>query len=86
MSIILNGPITGNDYTYHDGDFMYEIHAPCVTSSIMYITSDIRTNNTKNSNGSGWIGRANDSVGARKQCTIVFSDPVLKRPKTDSAS
>ena len=54
-------PPSGADYTYRDTfDLVSTVTAPCGTSTVLNIVSDLRASNSKNTAGSGYI--ATDSV------------------------
>ena len=57
----LVGPVNGADYTYRDEfDLVSTVTSPCGVSSVMNIQSDLRTSNSANPKGAGYI--ATDSV------------------------
>lgn len=61
----------GNDYTYRDSfDLVSTNLAPCGTSTILNMNSDVRVNNAANRQGSGYL--ATDSVDAKLSTVSCF--------------
>ncbi|KAF8153448.1 hypothetical protein B0H34DRAFT_106052 [Crassisporium funariophilum] len=67
----LIGPVYGDDYTYRDSfDLVSTVMSPCGVASVLNIQSDLRTNNAKNTAGSGYI--ATDSIDTHLNTTFNF--------------
>ena len=59
--------LLGADYTYRDSfDLVSTVTAPCGASTVLNIVSDLRTSNSANTKGSGYI--ATDSVRSVLNC------------------
>ncbi|KAF5327454.1 hypothetical protein D9619_004222 [Psilocybe cf. subviscida] len=67
----LVGPVDGADYTYRDTfDLVSTVISPCGASAVLNIQSDLRTSNSKNTKGSGYI--ATDSIDTALVQTFGF--------------
>ncbi|KAG2023726.1 hypothetical protein CC2G_001346 [Coprinopsis cinerea AmutBmut pab1-1] len=67
----LVGPVAGRDYLYQDQfDLVSTVLSPCGTSTVLNIQTDLRTNNSKNPRGYGYI--ATDSINATLTQTFHF--------------
>ncbi|KAF9474913.1 hypothetical protein BDN70DRAFT_884344 [Pholiota conissans] len=67
----LVGPVDGADYTYRDEfDLVSTVTSPCGVSSVMNIQSDLRTSNSANPKGAGYI--ATDSIDTALTTTFNF--------------
>ncbi|TEB35226.1 hypothetical protein FA13DRAFT_1772365 [Coprinellus micaceus] len=74
----LVGPISAGDYLYRDTfDLVSIVLAPCGGSTVLNVQSELRTNNQKNTKGSGYI--ANDSIDATLTQTFNFKWQTCKK-------
>ncbi|KAG2023659.1 hypothetical protein CC2G_001290 [Coprinopsis cinerea AmutBmut pab1-1] len=74
----LVGPVDGADYLYRDKfDLASMVLAPCGSSTVLNIQTDLRASNAKNTKGSGYI--ATDSIDTTLKQTFNFHWQTCKK-------
>ncbi|TEB35279.1 hypothetical protein FA13DRAFT_1624387, partial [Coprinellus micaceus] len=70
----LNGPVSGNYYTYRDQfDLVSTVTSPCGKSTVLNINSDVRVSNSANTKGAGYL--ATDSIDTSLATVSTPSEP-----------